>query len=102
MIQTYSNSEKISITQTLNLYKALLNSDPTKIFQEEEKEVEDVYRTMINMYDKKRLTIVFNLLKIIEEEKNPIFKGYYIKSLLVFFKPINENIRIWVKKKIAS
>ena len=102
LIQTYSNTEKTSITQTLGLYKALLNSDPSKIFQDDPGEIEDVYQTMTEIYETKRMKVIFNTLKLIEDEENPNFKEHYINSLLTFFQPTNQQIRTWVQQKIAS
>ena len=91
--KTYSSTNKTSIIHTLGLYKALLNSDPTKIFNEDPKEIDDVFQTMTEIYDTKKMNIIFNILKIIEEENNKNFRNEYIKSLQQFYKPINREIK---------
>ena len=57
---------------------------------------------MTEIYETKRMKVIFNTLKLIEDEENPNFKGDYINSLLTFFQPTNQQIRTWVQQKIAS
>ena len=100
--KTYSNTDKTSIIHTLGLYKALLNSDPTKIFDDKTSEMDDAFQSMTDLYDTKKLNIIFNLLKIIKEEENSDHKAKYIETLTIFFKPTNYKIKAWIQEKIAA
>jgi len=100
--KTYSNTNKTSIIHTLSLYKALLQSDPTNVFNEDSKEITDVFQTMTDLYNIKKMNIIFNMLKIIEEEDNKKFREKYISSLQKFYQPINESIKSWVQEKIGT
>ena len=87
---------------TLSMYKTLLNGDPTKIFNGDSLEIEDVFQSITNIYDSKRMNIIFNLLKIIKEEENEVFRKQFILALTIFYKPINHQIKAWVQEKISA
>ncbi len=100
--QTYSNTDKTSIIHTLGLYKALLNSDPTQIFNNDPHEIEDVFQSITEIYDSKRMNIIYNLLKIIKEEENEDFRMEFISALTIFYKPINYQIKTWIQEKFTA
>ena len=100
--RTYSNTDKTSIIHTLSMYQTLLNGDPTKIFNNDSLEIEEVFQSITKIYDIKKMRIIFNLLKTINEEKNESFRKQYILALTTFYNPINDQIKSWVQEKISA
>ena len=98
---TYSNTDKSAIIHTLSMYKAVLNSDPHKIFNSEDDKIDQMFQRITEIYDSKRMNIIYNFLKIIKEESNENFRKHFIFALTIFFKPINFQIKTWIQDKIS-
>ena len=98
---TYSNTDKSAIIHTLSMYKAVLNSDPHKIFNSEDDKIDQMFQSITEIYDSKRMNIIYNFLKIIKEESNENFRKHFILALTIFFKPINFQIKSWIQDKIS-
>ena len=99
---TYSNTDKASIIHTLSMYKAVLKSDPSKFFNCDQAEIDDIFKSITEIYDSKRMNIIYNFLKIIKEEDNEDFRKQFILALTTFFKPINFQIKSWIQGKISG
>jgi len=95
--KTYSECNKNSILHTLSMYKSLIHSDPTKFFNQEE---EDIFKGITKLYSFRQIKIIYNLLVLINDETNQSFKEEYIRSLQIFYNPINHEIKNWVQKTI--
>ena len=83
------------------MYKAVLNSDPHKIFNSEDDKIDQMFQSITEIYDSKRMNIIYNFLKIIKEESNENFRKHFIFALTIFFKPINFQIKSWIQDKIS-
>ena len=97
--KTYAECNKNSILHTLGMYKSLIKSDPTKFFNHDE---EDIFQGITKLYSIRQIKIIYNLLVLIDGEKNQSFKEEYIKSLQTFYNPINHKIKNWIQEKIVS
>ena len=84
------------------MYKAVLKSDPSKFFNCEQAEIDDIFKSITEIYDSKRMNIIYNFLKIIKEEDNEDFRKQFILALTIFFKPINFQIKSWIQEKISG
>ena len=84
------------------MYKAVLKSDPSKFFNCEQGEIDDMFQSITEIYDSKRMNIIYNFLKIIKEEDNDDFRKQFILALTIFFKPINFQIKSWIQEKISG
>jgi hypothetical protein len=99
LTKTYSECNKNSILQTLGLYKSLIKSDPTKLLNNGEEE--DIFNGITGLYNKRQIKIIYNLLVLIDNEKNQNYKEDYISSLQIFYNPINSEIKRWICEKIV-
>ena len=102
LIETYSNSNKTSIIHTLTMYKTILSAKKTEMFDTEGVKSDDFLKPMMQIYDNNLLNIIYNLLKLIEEEPNLVYKQNYIEGLQIIMKTSNKRIQTWIKDKITN
>ena len=104
LIQTYKHTNKSSIQHTLSLYKNVLDLETEQLFKDETEQtlkMDDVFKSIIDLYDKKIILVVYNILRLIDEEENPNHKDYMADSLTVLLTPLNEKIRSWIQENLA-
>lgn len=104
LIQTYKHTDKLSIQHTLSLYKNVLDLETEQLFKDETEQtlkMDDVFKSIIGVYDKKLILVVYNILRLIEEEENSNHKDYMGDSLTVLLTPLNEKIRSWIQENLA-
>ena len=104
LIETYKLVKNTAITHTLSLYTNILKLENQELFEspnENAINMDKVFENIVNLYDKKELMVVFNLLKKMEETTNSIYKDYYISSLLSFLQPTHLEIRKWIQDKLT-
>ena len=104
LIETYKLVKNTAITHTLSLYTNILKLENQELFEspnENAVNMDKVFENIVNLYDKKELMVVFNILKKMEETTNTIYKNYYITSLLGFLEPTHLEIRKWIQDKLT-
>ena len=104
LIQTYKHTNKSSIQHTLSLYKNVLDLETEQLFKDETEQtlkMDNVFKSIIDLYDKKIILVVYNILRLIDEEENPNHKDYMADSLTVLLTPLNEKIRSWIQENLA-
>lgn len=104
LIQTYKHTDKSSIQHTLSLYKNVLDLETEQLFKDETEQtlkMDNVFKSIIDLYDKKIILVVYNILRLIDEEENPNHKDYMADSLTVLLTPLNEKIRSWIQENLA-
>ena len=104
LIQTYKHTNKSSIQHTLSLYKNVLDLETEQLFKDETEQtlkMDNVFKSIIDLYDKKIILVVYNILRLIDEEENPNHKDYMAVSLTVLLTPLNEKIRSWIQENLA-
>jgi len=104
LIQTYKHTDKTSIQHTLSLYKNVLVLETEQLFRDETEQtlkMDNVFKSIIDLYDKKLILVVYNILRLIDEEENPNHKDYMSNSLTVLLAPLNEKIRSWIQENLA-
>jgi len=104
LIETYKLVKNTAITHTLSLYTNILKLENQELFEspnENAINMDKVFENIINLYDKKELMVVFNILKKMEETTNNIYKDYYITALLSFLEPTHLEIRKWIQDKLT-
>ena len=69
--------------------------------QKQTLKMDDVFKSIIGVYDKKLILVVYNILRLIEEEENSNHKDYMGNSLTVLLTPLNEKIRSWIQENLA-
>ena len=104
LIQTYKHTNKSSIQHTLSLYKNVLDLETEQLFKDETEQtlkMDNVFKSIVDLYDKKLILVVYNILRLIDEEENPNHKDYMADSLTVLLTPLNEKIRSWIQENLA-
>ncbi len=104
LIETYKLVKNTAITHTLSLYTNILKLENQELFESPNKNainMDKVFENIVNLYDKKELMVVFNILKKMEETTNNIYKDYYITALLSFLEPTHLEIRKWIQDKLT-
>jgi len=104
LIQTYKQTDKISIQHTLSLYKNVLDLETEQLFRDETAQtlkMDEVFKSILDLYDKKLILVVYNILRLIEEEENPNHQTKLSDALTVLLIPLNEKIRSWIQENLA-
>tara|TARA_B100001758_G_C18333060_1_gene569965 strand:+ start:439 stop:1062 length:624 start_codon:yes stop_codon:yes gene_type:complete len=104
LIETYKLVKNTAITHTLSLYTNILKLENQELFEspnENAINMDKVFENIVNLYDKKELMVVFNILKKMEETTNNIYRDYYITALLSFLEPTHLEIRKWIQDKLT-
>ena len=66
LIETYKLVKNTAITHTLSLYTNILKLENQELFEspnENAVNMDKVFENIVNLYDKKELMVVFNILK---------------------------------------
>ena len=63
--------------------------------------LDQVFKTIIAIYNKKILLIVISTLKLIEEEKDELHRNEYYEGLQKILAPTNARIRAWIREKLT-
>ena len=95
----------MDITHTLALYKNVLSLESPDLFKDTSEDavnIDTVFETIKETYDKKLLKIIYNTLLILDEDSTTEdIKKYYIDGILSILKPTNDNIRKWIREKLT-
>jgi len=101
LIETYE-SDKASIIQTLKHYQFILNN--YTVFQGSDlldnSPREQMFCNINVLYDKTFYLFIETLFNYIETEKNTESRNDYIKSLLHFMKPKQDQIHKWIQANL--
>lgn len=95
LIKTYEKSDIYSLSNTLMMYKTLLGMDDCAIFDTSEiNGIDEVFKGITEVYDNKMLRVVYNTLRLMEEDEER--KMDYYKGLECMLRPVNDRIRGWI------
>ncbi len=104
LIETYAQSDKKSITQTLSLYKNVLDLEKEDIFKENNTStinMDNVFENVRILYTDNIYRMVYNALVIIEEEENEEYRQEYIYGVETILNPINYKIKKWIHENLT-
>jgi hypothetical protein len=106
LIKTYQKADKKSILHTLSLYNNILDLDTPDLFKTDSEDTEsitidNVFKNVTALYDKKTLVIVFKILQLMTDCDNEIYVTQYISGLNSILKPTNRNIRNWIQSNLT-
>jgi len=99
LINTYKHIENDSTIHILIMYKALLETK--EVLKDDYCEIDKVFSSISELYDKKTLNIIFNILQLIQKETSGEYQGNYIKGLQTVLIPINTKIHNWIQNNLA-
>jgi hypothetical protein len=121
LIQTYTDSNKISVLHTLQMYKIMLqkrdffdneniNNQPSmgsttqpiairsKLYNDGTN-IDNIFCNIVNIYGREEYAITLNILLL--SKKNPSNIENYICSCNCIMKPNNDKIKKWINDNIA-
>ena len=97
LLETYSKTDKTSITHTLSMYKNVLNLKTPKLFDvsNDEVTIDHVFKKITEIYDKRLLKVIYNTLLLIEETTEEIDSLYVLPFSMYCTLP---KLLIWLLK----
>ncbi len=104
LTETYSKTDKTSITHTLNLYKNVLgleNPDLFKNTEESSVNIDNVFEKITSIYDERLLRAVFNTFKLMQDEKNENNIQWYLQAIQYTLSPTNILLRKWIHENLT-
>ncbi len=105
LIETYDNSEKLSIKQTLNLYTNILSLETPNLFENTQDissvNIDSVFKNVTKLYNKKVLAIVHNTFCLLETEKSEENKREIYSGLQKILSIYNKKINNWIKDNLT-
>ncbi len=104
LTETYSKTDKTSITHTLNLYKNVLGLENPDLFKNAEEtsvNIDNVFEKITEVYDERLLRAVFNMFKLIQDEKNGENVQCYLEAMQNVLCPTNILLRKWIHDNLT-
>jgi hypothetical protein len=104
LIITYQTCKNTAITHSLALYKNILEMEQPDLFKETSENIvtmDSVFQNVTSLYTKNQIYVIFNTLKILENETNSVYTNHYLNSLEIFFIPLNAEIRSWIHSNLS-
>lgn len=99
LIETYNKVGITTITHTLSLYKNILTQESDELFKDENEHsisVDDVFKKITSLYDRKMLIVIYSVFQIMGGETNQNKINLYVKGLNSILKPTEQNIHKWI------
>ena len=99
LIETYNKVGITTITHTLNLYKNILEQESDELFKdtsENSVSVDDVFKNITDLYDRKLLVVLYSVFEIMMEENDERNIQLYVQGLNYLLKPTENKIRKWI------
>jgi hypothetical protein len=105
LIETYTKTDKISIRQTLSLYKNILDMEEPTLFKDESEQttsIDSVFSNVISLYDEEYLNAIYNILMMMEknESKQNILTNYS-DGLNTISIPMHTTIQSWIQTNLT-
>ena len=105
LIETYTKTDKISIRQTLSLYKNILDMEEPSLFKDESEQaasMDKVFENVISVYDEEYLNAIYNILLLMDKsEGKPDILTNYSDGLYTISIPIHYNIQSWIQTNLT-
>lgn len=99
LIETYNKVGITTITHTLSLYKNILEQESDELFKDDTENsvsVDDVFKNITDLYNRKLLVVLYSTFQIMIEEDNEKNLQCYVEGLNNLLKPTQDNIRKWI------
>lgn len=104
LTETYSKTDRKSISHTLNLYKNVLELDTPDLFKDTNSnsiDIDTVFQNITTIYPPALVKIIFSILNLLKDEQKDIHRQSYLNGLLLIMEPVNINIRSWIHKNLT-
>lgn len=102
---TYSNSDRVNVLHTLQMYKVVLhnpdffNSEKATTSANSDINIDQIFHKISDIYSKEEYVIIYNLLLL--TKKNPDRYINYIDGINMVMNGTNKKIKQWIDKNIA-
>jgi len=105
LIETYTKTDKISIRQTLSLYKNILDMEEPSLFKDESEQatsMDKVFENVISVYDGEYLNAIYNILLLMDKsEGKPDLLTNYSDGLYTISIPMHNTIQSWIQTNLT-
>ena len=105
LIETYKQTDKISIRQTLSLYKNILDIEEPSLFKDESEgivSIDKVFKNITILYDDEYLNAIYNILLLMDKTDNkPNIITNFCDGLYNISLPMYSNIQSWIQTKLT-
>ena len=104
LIKTYSSIDCNTITQVVNMYKNLLqtqdNQDIDKLFSDNGLNMDEVFQRIISLYNEMTINIINNFLLLISNETDDDCLFDFIEGFNLIIKKTNTMTKNWIKENL--
>jgi len=104
LIKTYSSIDCNTITQVVNMYKNLLqtqdNQDVDILFSDSGLNMDEVFQRIISLYNEVTINIINNFLILISNETDDASLLDFIEGFNLIIKKNNTMIKNWIKENL--
>tara|TARA_Y100000389_G_scaffold197875_1_gene233317 strand:- start:783 stop:1049 length:267 start_codon:yes stop_codon:yes gene_type:complete len=87
------------------MYTNILSLETPNLFNDNTNEqavnIDKVFQNITDIYNKKILAIIFNILKLMDDETNEDNKIQLMNGLLLIMKPTNNKIKSWIRENLT-
>jgi hypothetical protein len=102
LLKTYTNSDKVNVLHTLQMYKVVLGNPDffhTNKMGAEDINIDNIFNEIVNIYNNEEYYVIYNILLLLE--KYPGNYQEYIIGLNAIMDIKNKKIKEWIDKNIA-
>jgi hypothetical protein len=102
LLKTYTNSDKVNVLHTLQMYKVVLGNPDffhTNKMGAEDINIDNIFNEIVNIYDKEEYLTIYNILILLD--KYPENYQNYISGINLIMEGKHKKIKEWIDKNIA-
>ena len=100
LLKTYSSTDACTVGQVINMYISLLENNNHESLTLVKNVGEDVFESIIEIYDENIINTIFNILKLINLETEESTINNYISGLNLIMNKHNKQIQQWIYNKL--
>jgi hypothetical protein len=105
LMTTYKDANQKTILHTLSLYHNILELNNEKLFESKDHadviNIDQVFKNVKTVYDKKILMITYHTLVLMQETKNDKEILKYMNGIKMILTPTEQNIRNWIQTNLT-
>jgi hypothetical protein len=108
LLKTYGTSESNTVIQVINMYKDILemdtvpkNSNVVNDMSDNHINIDEVFINITKLYEPTILTIIYNILLLVQKEEDSTVIIHYIDGLNMITSKMNKMINEWIKVNLV-
>jgi hypothetical protein len=101
LLKTYTNSDKVNVLHTLQMYKVVLSNPDffnNNNMNNDDLNIDNIFIKIVDIYDKEEYSIIYNLLVLLD--KYPNMYDSYISGINSIMDTKHKKIKEWIDKNI--